>query len=244
MAEPIRLFDLNPHLDVPALRTAYAQDARLQVRDVMTLDSARALKTMLEHQTPWGLAWAAAGKPPSTLRAGALTTLPAAARARMIDEVSGAARRGDFAFLYAQYPMLDAYLQQWSPNGPHDIVLEHLNAAPMLDLVRQITGIAELRKADAQATLYAPGHFLTTHDDSHVAEGRRVAYVLGLATEWRPDWGGYLLFHDADGDIVVGYKPRFNALNLFTVPQRHSVSYVPPFAPVGRLAITGWFRDR
>jgi hypothetical protein len=29
-----------------------------------------------------------------------------------------------------------------------------------------------------------------------------------------------------------------------TVPQRHNVSFVPPFAPAARYAITGWFRDR
>jgi Rps23 Pro-64 3,4-dihydroxylase Tpa1-like proline 4-hydroxylase len=62
------------------------------------------------------------------------------------------------------------------------------------------------------------------------------------AEPWRPDWGGYLQFLDEDGDIVAGYKPRFNALNLFRVPARHNVSYVPPFAPAGRFAITGWFR--
>lgn len=62
--------------------------------------------------------------------------------------------------------------------------------------------------------------------------------------EWRPDFGGYLLFLNEDGDIEQGFRPRFNALNLFAVPQKHCVSYVPPFAPMGRFAITGWFRDR
>jgi Rps23 Pro-64 3,4-dihydroxylase Tpa1-like proline 4-hydroxylase len=52
------------------------------------------------------------------------------------------------------------------------------------------------------------------------------------------------MFYDEDGDCIAGFKPRFNALNLFAVPQRHSVSYVPPFAPAGRFAITGWFRDQ
>ena len=67
---------------------------------------------------------------------------------------------------------------------------------------------------------------------------------FGLTRAWRPDWGGYLNFYDEDGDIVAGYRPRFNALNLFLVPQKHAVSYVPPFAPQARFAITGWFRDR
>jgi Rps23 Pro-64 3,4-dihydroxylase Tpa1-like proline 4-hydroxylase len=78
-----------------------------------------------------------------------------------------------------------------------------------------------------------------------VLEGWQVAYVMNFcAEEWRPDWGGYLLFYDEDGDVVAGFKPRFNALNLFRVPQKHSVTYVAPFAPIARFAITGWFRDR
>jgi Rps23 Pro-64 3,4-dihydroxylase Tpa1-like proline 4-hydroxylase len=78
-----------------------------------------------------------------------------------------------------------------------------------------------------------------------VAEGWEVAYVLNLAREdWHPDWGGYLLFLDEEGDVIEGFRPRFNALNLFRVPQSHSVSYVPPFAPIGRMAVTGWLRSR
>ena len=114
-----------------------------------------------------------------------------------------------------------------------------------LDLVREVTAIPELVKADAQATLYGPSHFLTQHNDSHMAEGWRIAYVLNFTAEpWRPDWGGYLLFYDEEGDVIAGYRPRFNALNLFAVPMLHSVTYVPPFSPIGRYAITGWFRDR
>ena len=72
-----------------------------------------------------------------------------------------------------------------------------------------------------------------------------MAYVLNLAIDdWHPDWGGYLLFLDEEGDIAAGYRPRFNALNLFAVPQSHAVSYVPPFAPKVRLALTGWLSDR
>jgi Rps23 Pro-64 3,4-dihydroxylase Tpa1-like proline 4-hydroxylase len=140
--------------------------------------------------------------------------------------------------------MVDAY-RKWDPDGPHDMLLEYLNDAPVLDFVRAVTGVAEIVKADAQATLYAPTQFLAVHNDQHSGAGRRVAYVLNLcAVPWRPDWGGYLMFYDDDLDVVAGYRPRFNALNLFAVPQVHAVTFVPPFAPIARYAITGWFLDR
>jgi SM-20-related protein len=36
--------------------------------------------------------------------------------------------------------------------------------------------------------------------------------------------------------------PSFNTLDLFAVPQRHSVSIVTPSAQHRRYAVTGWLR--
>lgn len=167
----------------------------------------------------------------------------ALARARAAtDEAAG---RGDYAFRYASYPMLTAYLERRRAGGPHDIVLEGLNTPEVLDLVREITGVPELLKADAQATLFAPSHFLGLHTDEHKGQSWRIAYVLNLAPDnWHPNWGGYLQFFDDDGNIIFGWRPRFNVLNLMAVPCPHAVSYVTPYAPPGRIAITGWFRDK
>lgn len=244
-----KLFDINPALDLARYRARYASNGRVQIRDLLTPETAAEIRDVLQRATRWGMAVRAgdrADSPPRSFRASELATqqgrsaVNAAALA-----AQEATARGDYGFRFAQYPMLDALLQRWDPGGPHDILLEHLNSPPFLDLVRTVTGITELVKADAQATLYAPNHYLGRHNDSHVAEGWRVAYVLNLAVDdWHPDWGGYLMFLDDEGDVIEGFKPRFNALNLFAVPQSHSVSYVPPFAPLGRLAITGWLRDK
>ncbi len=245
MAGPIALFEVNPDLDRQALKRRFAADHRLQIRSVLTPGTARVIHTILSQQTPWGLAWRAAEEGPHGLRREQLSELPPGEMQAIGTKITAAMRRMDYAFLYAQYPLLDAYLQKWAEGSPHDLLLEHINDEPFMDLVREVTGIPELLKADAQATLYAPNQFLALHDDSHVAEGWRVAYVLNFCPEeWRPDWGGYLMFYDEDGDVIAGFKPRFNALNLFRVPQKHNVTYVPPFAPVARFAITGWFRDR
>jgi hypothetical protein len=238
------LFDLNPALDTASLAAAFAREARLQVRDVLTAPSADVLAEVLARQTPYGVAFRAPGAGPQSVRAAEVRAWPQAQHAHLWQSVAAGVGRGEYGFIYRQYPMLDAYKGAWAPGNPLDLVLEHINAAPFLDLVRAITGLPELIKADAQATLFGPSHFLSVHDDRGDDEARRVAYVLSFARDWRPDWGGYLLFLDDDDDVVAGLKPRFNTLNLFSVPQRHNVSFVAPFAPVGRYAITGWFRDR
>jgi SM-20-related protein len=66
--------------------------------------------------------------------------------------------------------------------------------------------------------------------------------VLNLTPGWRAEWGGLLLFHDADGHVAEAYAPKFNTLNIFRVPQWHSVSQVASYVDQDRLAITGWIR--
>ena len=51
------------------------------------------------------------------------------------------------------------------------------------------------------------------------------------------------MFHDGEGDVRRGLLPRFNCLNLFAVPQPHSVSLVAPWAGHVRISVTGWLRS-
>ena len=246
MAGVKTLFAINPALDIAAHAARFAATGRVQLRDVLTPDSAAELQMVLARGTDWGMAVGAGAAKPESFSS-AKTRTPQGQQAlrdasRTAEQHSA---RGEYGFRFAHYPILEAMREGRDPGGPHEILLEHLNAPAFLDLVRAVTGIGALCRADGQATLYGPSHDLGHHSDSHVAEGWGVAYVLNLARGgWHPDWGGYLLFLDEEGDVIEGFRPRFNALNLFRVPQPHLVSYVPPFAPVGRMAVTGWLRNR
>lgn len=243
--EPIPLFEINPTLDRAALAAQFAIHRRLQIRDVLTERSANVLHDILARGTEWGLSWQAGSGPAEHIRPADMARRSPPERQSVGQRLLQAMQGGDYGFVYSAYPLVDAYKEGWHPGHPLELVLEHINDEPFLSLMRDVTGFSGLVKADAQATLYGQGNFLSRHNDSHVAEGWRVAYVLNLTRqEWRPDWGGYLVFYDEDGDIIEGFRPRFNALNIFAVPQWHSVTYVPNFSPVGRYAITGWLRDR
>jgi hypothetical protein len=240
-AGEIPLFRINPALDRAAVAARFAARGRVQIRDFLTPETAATIRDVLERATPWGLS-IEAGDGPRHLRPEELQRLGQADRAGLTRKIGSVMREREYAFVFQSYPMVQAHLERWDPDGPLALLLEHVNDQPLLDLVREVTGMPELHKADAQATLFAPGQFLGLHDDGHVAEGWRVAYVMNFADRWHPDWGGYLNFFDADGDIVEGFAPRYNALNLFAVPQRHHVSFVPLWSPATRLAITGWFQ--
>ena len=244
-----KLFELNPLIDREAYAARFAAHSRVQIRNVLTDETAREIQMILTRATPWGMAVQAGekgGAKPETFDRKLIVTAEGSERVnRATNAAHSASAQGEYAFRFAHYPIVEAINQKWDPGGVHEMLLEHLNAPAFLELVRKVTGFDDLVKADGQATLFAANHYLGRHIDSHVAEGWKVAYVLNLTREdWHPDWGGYLLFLDEDGDVIEGFRPRFNALNLFAVPQSHLVSYVPPFAPLGRLAITGWLRDK
>ncbi len=244
-----KLFELNPALDRAKLAQEFAANTRVQVRDFLTEETASEIREILAQATPWGLAMQADGSDfegPQQILPKDMRAAEGQRRAQTIGQATDAsAARGDYAFRFAQYPILQALQEGWDEGSPHEILLEHINAPEFIQLAREITGEADLIKADGQATLFARQQFLGRHIDSHVQEGWKIAYVMNFTIDdWHPDWGGYLLFYDEDGDVVQGFRPRFNSLNLFRVPQAHAVSFVAPFAPVGRFAVTGWLRTQ
>jgi Rps23 Pro-64 3,4-dihydroxylase Tpa1-like proline 4-hydroxylase len=152
--------------------------------------------------------------------------------------------QNSFQYLFHSYPMVTAYLRGEDADLFLHSVFEWLNDSRTLDVLRAITGIDTIRKADAQATLHLPGDFLKQHDDTNRSdERRRVAYVLQLRQRWRAHWGGHLHFLNEGGEIEETWMPRFNSLALFEVPVSHVVGFVAPFATQPRYAITGWLCD-
>jgi len=119
---------------------------------------------------------------------------------------------------------------------------QFMSSPAMLEFFRTLTGRADIRFVDAQATRYRAGDFLTRHDDLVEGKHRSHAFVLGLTRGWRPEWGGLLLFNDAGGGVAQAMTPAFNTLDLFEIGQPHSVSFVAPYAEGNRISITGWLR--
>jgi SM-20-related protein len=237
----MRYLEINPSLDLAAHAAAYARDGVVRVDQVLTPATAEAVARVLEDRTPWRLTVSnPEGLKPHLYDAARIEAEGAEAVAATVAQAHTLARDG-FAYLYLSYPMLAAYLDGWDPGHPIHRVLELINSAPFLNMLRAITGRPDVIKADAQATLYRPGDFLSLHDDGQ-GEGRIAAYTLGFTRGWRPDWGGQLLFHDSAGEIERGLAPAFNSLTLFRTPRPHSVASVAPYAGAPRLSIVGWAR--
>jgi Rps23 Pro-64 3,4-dihydroxylase Tpa1-like proline 4-hydroxylase len=230
---------IDPALDIRRWRAELARHSRVQIGPFLEPEAAEALRRCLVEEVPWSLAVRDADGA-RAIRAEQLVAIgPDATRAL----VEGAARhaRDGYAFAYESYMMVTAYKEGRDPHLVLHRVLEFFNSPDYLAFARALTGEPAIRRIDAQATRYRPGHFLNRHDDSDAAgEGRLYAYVLNLTKDWRADDGGLLHFIGADGGVTATLLPRFNTLSLFRVPQAHFVSMVAPWARSDRLAITGW----
>lgn len=230
---------LNPSLDIPALATEFRRKNRVQIRNALVPEVAGRLYRCLKDEVPWGVAYVDAAGKSQIITGDRVVNFTRDDWAALNRTVQGT-DPGKFQFFYNSYMMLTAYLEKRDPQLVLNAVVEFLNSPAFLGLVKEVTGIHDVVRADAQATRYIPGSFLRKHNDMNQEDTRRVAYVFNFTQDWQADWGGLLQFLDEERQVTETYPPLFNSLTLFKVPMWHNVSYVVPSAPRGRYAITGW----
>lgn len=232
---------LSPDLDPLNLAKAFGVRQRLHIPGILSSDSADAVAGVLEAETRWKTTVAAGG---------AYFELPLEGRAAAdpqkqgwLDEagVDGSSPLTQYIFDTRRLDLCEDHDD--GRRDAADAVLDFMNTPVFLGLLRTVTGDDRIDLVDAQASRYRPGHVLTAHNDVSAGMNRLYGYVLNFSREWRADWGGTLVFYDADGHVEHGWVPAFNALNLFVVPTRHAVTQVASFAPRDRLSIVGWARS-
>jgi Rps23 Pro-64 3,4-dihydroxylase Tpa1-like proline 4-hydroxylase len=234
------MFRLNPALDRAGLAERFARDRRVQIADFVDAEGAALLQRSLREREDWRQIVNSGDKVYDLDRA-TRAAMPPAQVAALDDAVFAGAREG-FQHRYEAIRVPDGEAERAVSEDPVAAFARFLSGGEARQLLRDITGDDAIAFADAQATAYGPGDFLTGHDDEVAGKQRIAAYVFGLSPQWRIEWGGLLLFHEAEGRLS-GFAPRFNTLNIFAVPQLHSVSMVTRAAPYRRYSITGWLRS-
>lgn len=226
-------------INVAAAAAAFARDGHVRLQPFLAEAAAIACLAELKGREDWVQVVNSGSKVFDLTRA-ARAAMTAPQREGLEQAVLAGAQSG-FQHRYealrlpdghAAVPVGDSIIAGWPA---------FLSSGPVRDLLRAITGKGDIGFADGQATAYSPGDFLTGHDDDVPGKHRRAAYVFSLNPVWRVEWGGLLLFHDGE-TRVRGVAPAFNSLDLFAVPQMHSVSMVTGSVPNRRYAITGWLR--
>lgn len=226
---------INPKLDLAQIGATLRRDGRVLIRDFFEPAVIEALAQAVEA-IDWSLSYRDVHGD-RLLSGDQLRALTPSQRGQLVDGITHVAQH-EFQFSFFTDSMAEAVRR----GDTHLLArfMRWMADDAFLTVMRQLSGIEAINRVYAQATMYTRGNFLVAHDDHVDAEDRRLAYVINLTRQWRPDWGGLLHFSDGDGGVLDTFFPHFNSLALFAVPQTHFVSYVPPFAQGERQAITGW----
>jgi Rps23 Pro-64 3,4-dihydroxylase Tpa1-like proline 4-hydroxylase len=234
-------YELNPNLDLDALAKEYASERRVRIHRLLADEGAAELFDHLRTREDW---WHLINSPDGIIELDrpSRAAMAPEARAELEEQVHAGAVTG-FQYRYEGLRVPSREEEEQAGENPLTDFARLMSSEPMLAMLRKVTGCTELSFTDGQATAYGPGDFLTGHDDDVPGKNRLAAYVYGLTPRWRLEWGGILLFHGDREASVSGHVPRFNTLDLFAVPQRHSVSIVTPSATERRYSVTGWLRS-
>jgi SM-20-related protein len=239
---------LNPKIDPEYYAEIYDRDQLVQIPNIFSDEVAEAIEHLLRKSMSWRLVFpepdpaAPGGDRVVQLTNEDIARMGRDAMSANIREVMTRAA-DNYGYLYNAYPMIEAYTNNWDSGHPIHTLTEFLNSSEFLDFGRRVIGAESITKADAQATLYARGHFLTRHVDTGFENERQCAYTFGFTQNWQTDWGGLLMMIDDNFDVTRAFLPRFNALSLFDGRAMHAVSPVSPFAGDARFQITGWLRN-
>lgn len=236
----IRFVEIGPLLrgDIDQLTAGLRAEGAVSIPGFLETADAQDLAAELESAADWVEIFRGEEKVYEMPQA-AFLALDAARKAELQRRVERAARLG-LQYRYRAIRVSEDAAERAQRGMLLDRFADLMNSAAGLALLRKITGCADIALADAQATDYRAGDFLTTHDDGIEGKNRLFAYVFSLTPTWRADWGGLLMFEH--GERVSGFVPDFNVLRLFAVPSAHHVSYVAPWVEARRLSITGWLR--
>lgn len=233
---------LGEQLDAALLAPQFRVDKRLHIPDFFNSEFATSVHEALTGDVPWTRTMVINGQ---GVEAPLKAFLAADQRRLQLEaEVANTAQSG-FQYSYDSYRLsgqLEAGRRVGGDFAPVEAVYDFLNSEVFLAFVRQITDDQAPAYCDAHVTRFGAGNFLNRHHDGNTNTGRLYAYVLNLTPIWQTDWGGVLLFQDETQNVTMGYPPRYNALNIFRVPQWHSVSQVASFVQAHRYSITGWVR--
>lgn len=231
---------LNDQASAKKWKATFLERGRIHIPDILSPESADEIYDCLSQQEKWNLVFLNDDEH-MDIDADSLLQWDDSQMADFYKIVFAKARNG-FQYLNKAIPIYDVYHKKLLPNHFINEIFEFLNSEEFLGFCRELTSEPNIGFADAQATCYSAGHFLNSHDDNVYGKDRVAAYVLNLTPKWDTNWGGALQFFGSDDHIEEAFTPKYNALNVFKVPKKHSVSYVAPFAEESRFSITGWLR--
>jgi len=114
---------------------------------------------------------------------------------------------------------------------------DYLNSHKVLNKVSGLTGKKVTKTTDIFISKFAPGDFLSTHNDTNLG---RYAFIIYLNEKWNKRCGGDLNIITGSG-IHIPIYPEYNKLVLMDIKSSEKPHYINTVKCGNRYAITGWF---
>jgi len=238
-------FQINPNLDIDQLKSEFSLNKKLVIENFLTNESAEALYKFfaVDMEESW---WQASFKDFVEQSDGygdvkllfrtnenheEIYKNLKVSQAKFLD--------GEFSYFFDRtndnhYPSCDCIECQYRKFLKDNSTIEWFSN--LIDFNLQGTG-------EFFASRFLENHFLSPHHDH---EKGKIATVLGLSKNWKPEWGGNLHFMKDDYESLTKVvQPSFNKLSLFDIPTSngvpHYVSHIVPGCKHGRISYTGWY---
>lgn len=167
-----------------------------------------------------------------------LSELPQEERQSLFQQIHAEAGKG-LGHYYARW-QCDSQGQQ-SASGALHSALTWLTNEDNLDLVRDISGIKNLNSVGCMVCRFSQGQYISQRVSGEEDQQRKLAFIIDLTPEWKPEWGGLLHLHATDEQPATFFTPSFNQLTLFDAQKPWSLSYVAPYIKYYRYSLVGWF---
>src|SRR6185436_20261919 len=223
-------YRINQKIEALNFAKGYRQDRFVHIENFLRTTDAESLYRYMDREQRWRSFLVAKEE---LFEAEADGISDGGGNHEMVDAALEGARSGFAAFFEASRWISDELCGDLSALSSIEIAIEEfVNSSGFLDLCREIAGVSELCRADAQLVRFKAGHFVTYNGaipTSEDAAKRRLAYSINLTPEWKPEWGGLLEFRRQEGYLIEAVQPCFNALDLFDYPRGYWVSSVTSF---------------
>ena len=239
-------FKINPELDIDHLKQEYQKNKKLVVENFLTEESAEKLYKFLNSEMPedW---WSASFKDFASDSKGYGNVKHLYRTKKNIPEINQQLKLSHTRFLNGEF----SYFFDRTLGDHFDKCTciecdyrKFLNHADTISWFSELIDFTLTSAGEFFASRFLQDHFLSPHHDH---EKGKIATVLNLSKNWKPEWGGCLHFMKPDYRTLTKIvQPSFNKLSLFDIPTSngipHYVSHVTRGCTEGRISFTGWYQ--
>ena len=218
--------------DIMNYKSIFEKNKKVQIKDILANQVAEILFKQAVNEKNWVLATGH----DATKYEKRISKQFEKVNAIQIKKIQDKFKNDHFSYIFSRS------MNNIQPSFLEYTLRKNMASEEFIHYLNEITNLKLTKLNTLFLSKYKGGNFLSPHSDNG---NGKLAFVLNLTKNWKPQYGGILHFmNDTKTEIVESFTPLFNNLMLFEVPEGgipHFVSHVVPYVKQERYSITGWY---